>query len=284
MSRLLLGPAADVLRTEIADASADMVYSDPPFGNEKVWTGKAGSFDDRWEWSAASSAGWAALQRHSPAGLALLAAVARTKSARAYLGVMAGIVVELRRVLKLTGTLWLHFDDTMGAELRLLCDAVFGPENAIGTLVWVRTLGGHGNVKGFGRIHDTIACYGRSRAAKWRLWRIGTLDGDPITGEGFGRFDDFAVAAPLGPTDKERVGYPTQKPIALLEELIRAATLPGNVVLDPTCGSGTALVAATRLQRKSIGIDISQDALTAASARLTGPATAQPSFDFGEVA
>ncbi|RUU29740.1 site-specific DNA-methyltransferase [Mesorhizobium sp. M6A.T.Ce.TU.016.01.1.1] len=284
MTRLLLGAAADVLRREIATASVDMVYSDPPFGNEQIWTGKAGSFDDRWEWSAASSTGWAALKDHSAAGAALLAAVARSAPSRAYLGVMAGIIVELRRVLKLTGTLWLHFDDTMGAELRVLCDVIFGAGNAIGTLVWVRTLGGHGNSKRFGRVHDTIACYGRSRAAKWRLWRIGTLGGDPITGDGFGRFDDFAIAAPLGPTDKERVGYPTQKPVALLEELIRAATLPGNVLLDPTCGSGTALVAATRLQRKSIGIDISQDALTAAQARLTGPATAQPSFDFGEVA
>src|SRR5690606_28484703 len=119
-----------------------------------------------------SSEGWAALKQHCATGAALLATVANTAKARAYLGVMAGMLVELRRILKPTGTLWLHFDDTFGAELRLLCDVVFGPMVALGTLVWKRTNGGHANANSFGRIHDTIACYGRSRASAWRLWRI----------------------------------------------------------------------------------------------------------------
>ncbi|NGO50459.1 DNA-methyltransferase [Allomesorhizobium camelthorni] len=284
MNRLLLGSAVDVLRREITTGSVDMVYSDPPFGNEQVWAGKAGSFDDRWEWSAASAQGWEALNRHSAAAAALLAAVARTAPARAYLGVMAGIVTELRRVLKLTGTLWLHFDDTMGAELRLLCTAIFGPGLEAGTLVWKRTLGGHANAKSFGRVHDTIACYARSPAALWRLWRLGTIGGDPCSPGWEYRFDTFAEAAPLAQGDKERVGYPTQKPVALIEELIRAATLRGNMVLDPTCGSGTALVAAQRLNRNWTGIDLSPDAIATAEKRLEIARPKQAAFDFGEVA
>lgn len=269
------GDAAAVMREKIASRSVDMVYSDPPFGNEQVWKGKAGSFDDRWDASDASRRGWHALQQHSPAASVAAAACRGDKKTLGYIGAMAGIILEIHRVLKPTGTLWLHFDDTMGAELRLLCDVVFGPQNAAGTLVWKRTEGGKGNAKGFGRVHDTIACYARTRAAFWRLWRIGTIGGDPISPDWHSRFDDFAAAAPLGSGDSERVGYPTQKPVALLTEMIKAATLKGDMVLDPTCGSGTTLVAALKLDCRAIGIDQSPDAIKAARSRLDARAPVQ---------
>lgn len=265
---LHLGDAAAVMREKIASRSVDMVYSDPPFGNEQVWKGKAGSFDDRWDASDASRRGWHALQQHSPAASVAAAASRGDKKTLGYIGAMAGIILEVHRVLKPTGTLWLHFDDTMGAELRLLCDVAFGPLNAAGTLVWKRAHGGKGNAKGWGRVHDTIACYARTRAAFWRLWRIGTLGGDPLSPGWHCRFDDFATAAPLGSGDAERVGYPTQKPVALLTELIGAATLKGDTVLDPTCGSGTTLVAALKLDRRAIGIDQSPGAIKAARSRI----------------
>lgn len=262
------GDAVAVMREQIAPRSIDMVYSDPPFGNEQVWTGKAGSFDDRWDASDASRRGWNALQQHSPAATVAALACHGDKKTLAYIGAMAGIILEIHRVLKPTGTLWLHFDDTMSTELRLLCDVVFGPQNGAGTLVWKRTEGGKGNAKSFGRVHDTIACYARTRAAFWRLWRIGTIGGDPVSPDWNTRFDDFASAAPLGASDSERIGYPTQKPVALLTELIKSATLEGDTVLDPTCGSGTTLVAALNLDRSAIGIDQSPDAITAARKRL----------------
>lgn len=269
------GEAATVMREKIAPRSVDMVYSDPPFGNEQVWKGKAGSFDDRHTAGDASRRGWHALQQHSPAANIAAVACHGNKKTLAYIGAMAGIILEVHRVLKPTGTLWLHFDDTMGAELRLLCDVVFGPQNAAGTLIWKRTQGGKGNAIGFGRIHDTIACYARSRAAFWRLWRLGTLGGDPLSAGWHCRFDDFATAAPLGSGDAERVGYPTQKPVALLTELIGAATLKGDTVLDPTCGSGTTLVAALKLDCHAIGIDQSPDAIKAARARIDTRAPVQ---------
>lgn len=263
--RLLHGPAAAILSKHFAAASVDMVYADPPFGNRQVWRGKAGSFSDRWSWDAAAAEGWTALHAHSPAGAAVLGAVVRDDNARGYLGMMAAILIEVRCVLKPTGTLWLHFDDTMGAELRILGDAVFGPENAVGTVIWRRS-SNHATKNGFGRVHDTIACFARTRVARWRLARCRSelAHGDPITG----LLVDGLLEDRLNATAAERVGYPTQKPVALLERFIRAATLPGDLVLDPTCGSGTTLVAALGLGRRAVGIDLSADAIAAARARL----------------
>jgi site-specific DNA-methyltransferase (adenine-specific) len=268
-STLIHGNAVDVLRGRPAK-TIDMCYSDPPFGNKQMWSGKAGSFSDKWSASSESDRGWISLRAHSCDGADLLVAATQCNPAsRPYLGMMAGLLVEIRRSLKLNGTLWLHFDDTMGAYLRLVGDIVFGPENCIGTLVWKRTMGSKGNANKFGRVHDTIAVWGRSRASRFKLWRCGRAAGDPITRSPDVHFNDFANAPPLGSfSTKERVGYPTQKPLALLEELILAATVVGDLICDPTCGSGTALVAAQRLSRSAIGIDISADAISTAARRL----------------
>lgn len=280
---LVEGDAVRVLRERFAERSVDMVYADPPFGNEQLWTGKAGAFSDRWAPDAASAAGWAALRAHDHRGCGMMQAAAGSlgRAAQAYLGMMAGLVVELHRVLKLTGTLWLHFDDTMGAYLRLLCDAVFGPGQALGTVVWRRTAGSRSTARSYGRVHDTIACYARSRAARWRLWRCA---GEFTVGDPCDRLciDGYADDA-LNAASSERVGYPTQKPVALIERFIRAATLPGGVVLDPTCGSGTTVVAARRLDRHAIGIDRSPDAIAAALARVAAERPKQIDI-FGAIA
>lgn len=277
---LLHGAAQEVLAS-LQPASIDMVYSDPPFGNGIVWTGKAGTFSDRWSPDVQSVRGWTALAEHSAVGADLLGAIATTNNARGYLGMMAGLLLEVRRVLRPTGTLWLHFDDTFSAELRILCDVVFGIDNALGTLVWKRS-DHHSCKKSFGRVHDTIAVYGRTRVARWRLARIGNRDlvyGDPM----HHLFVDGILEDRLNSSSKERVGYPTQKPVALLERFVCAATLPGDTVLDPTCGSGTTLVAATRLGRHAIGIDMSLDAIAAAQGRLAVERPAQPDL-FSEIA
>jgi site-specific DNA-methyltransferase (adenine-specific) len=274
MADLYLGSAAAVLRSNFADRSVNMVYADPPYGNRQRWTGEAGTFEDDWTWSDAAAHGWARLRDHNSAGADLLAIVARSENARAYLGTIAGILIEVRRVLVPTGTLWLQFDDTMGAELRILGDVVFGPEHQIGAVIWHRS-SGRATRSSFARVHDTIACFGRTRVARWRLDRIGYRDfvhGEPITGLRVDGFTDVRLNA----TAAERVGYPTQKPIALVSQFIRCATLPGDVVLDPTCGSGTTLVAAEQLSRRAVGIDISEDALSAARARLMCPEPTQP--------
>lgn len=249
---LLLHGEAPTVLAALPACSIDMAYCDPPFGNEQEWRGRAGSFSDRWRTTEASDAGWKALCELNPVGMEVFLACALPPQNMAYLGMMAGIMVAVRRVLKPRGSLWMHFDDTMGAYLRLLGQSTFGMNSESGTLIWKRTFGGHANAKSFGRVHDTIACFARSPCC-------------PLWGS---RFDDFARAAPLAPGSKERIGYPTQKPIALLAELITIATRPGDIVVDPTCGSGTTLVAAQQLGRRAIGIDISNDALSTARARL----------------
>lgn len=282
---LICGNAQTVM-AGLAPGSVDMIYSDPPFNTGQVWHGAAGAFDDRWTWSAEAAGGWAALTELSPSGSAVLAAACEiyNPSFRAYLGVMAGLLIAGRRVLRPTGTLWLHHDDTAGAQLRLLGDAVFGPANAMGQVTWKRT-SAHTAAKAFGRVRDTIAVWGRTRVARWRLWRTSgrglsdIIQGEPISGL---VVDGFAEDQ-LNARSSERVGYPTQKPVALLERLISAATLRGDLVLDPTCGSGTTVVAALRLGRRAIGIDLSTDAIAAARARTARPTKAQHDL-FGEAA
>lgn len=268
-ARLLHGDAATVISEQIAPRCIDMIYSDPPFGNEQIWTGKAGSFSDKWKWSEQSADGWQRLREQSEAGADLMASITGNPKARAYIGMMAGLLLSCRDALKLTGTLWLHFDDTMGAHLRVLGDVIFGPENQIGTVIWKRTRGKN-NAKGFGRSHDTIACFGRSRASRAKLWRVGSRE---VVHGGFDHpvFVDGLLDDLLASSAKERVDYPTQKPLALVRRFILAATVRGDVVLDPTCGSGTTLVAAAQEGRAAIGIDISDDALTACRSRLEPP-------------
>lgn len=278
---LIQGDAAQVLARDFAERSIDMVYSDPPFGNGLAWTGKAGAFSDRWTVGEQAERGWAALADHNPHGADLARTIATTENGRGYLGMMSGLLLQVRRVLKHTGSLWLHFDDTFGAELRILCDVIFGPENALGLLIWKRS-DHHSTKAAYGRVHDQIAVYGRARAAQWRLARVGDRSlvyGDPCERV----FVDGLLTERLNSGSKERVGYPTQKPVALIERFIRAATLPGDVVLDPTCGSGTTLVAATNLGRQAIGIDMSSDAIAAAHGRLNTPSSAQADL-FGAAA
>jgi hypothetical protein len=270
---LILGGAADVIPERIAPRSLDMVYSDPPFGNDQIWTGTAGSFSDKWEWGRDAALGWERLRRHSSSGADLIAAATPLPRDRAYLGMIAGVLLSVREALKLTGTLWLHFDDTMGAHLRVLGDVVFGPDNQVGTVVWKRS-SGRATRHGFARIHDTIACFGRTRASRARLARIG--DRDLV----HGGWDcpvkvDALLNDQLTASSAERVGYPTQKPLTLVRRFIRAATLPGDIVLDPTCGSGTTLVAARIEGRRAIGIDTSADALITARDRLMMPTRPQ---------
>jgi site-specific DNA-methyltransferase (adenine-specific) len=263
--RLLLGDAADVLQ-DLPARSVDMVYADPPFDTGKVWTGRSGSFDDRWSESDRSRRGWEALRGHDPLAADLVWVACQTAGRRGFIGVMAEILLGVRRVLKLTGSLWLHFDDTAGAHLRILCDAVFGFRSGLGTIVWRRTNAHSATGRCFGRVHDTIAVHARSQAAAWRLWRIDRQVGDPITDEV--RLGGLIEGANLTSTSRERVGYPTQKPAALIARFIKAATLAGDLVLDPTCGSASSLVAARDLGRRAIGIDVSPAALETAGRRL----------------
>jgi DNA modification methylase len=253
---VMRGDAAGLLRRRVTTESVDLVYLDPPFGTQQVWSGKAGSFSDRFTWDKAARERELLLRIARPRWSGLFACLPIDDRDRAYLVFVGELLLELRRTMKPHASLWLHCDDTMGAYIKLVLDAVFGPTNFLGTVIWRRATA-HSSRRRFGRIHDQIHIYGRSPRARRRMVAIDA----PLVREGF---SEIALNA----TSRERVGYPTQKPVALLEHVIDAATRPGDLVLDPTCGSGTTLVAALRRGRRAIGLDRSAAACRVATTRL----------------
>lgn len=220
---LHLGDCMKVLAA-MEPMSVDLVYLDPPFFSQQKWKGKAGSFDDRWP------------------------------DMSAFLDFMFPRVVQIHRVLKLEGAMYLHCDpNTAAAYLGVMCDDIFGgPEYWMTTICWRRTHAHSTRTKGLGRVHDSIHVYERTLGCHYLNEPSSDL------------WDDIY----LGSMSNERVGYPTQKPVALAERIIGLSSKPGGVVLDPFCGSGTTLVAARNLGRRWIGVDQSADAIACAAGRM----------------
>lgn len=346
---LFYGDNLDVLRDHIADASIDLVYLDPPFNSNagynvlfKSATGAGAdasieAFDDTWTWGEASKN--ALLDIDSGTNRSLQVMMRAMHDAlgdsplMAYLAMMAVRLVELHRVLKETGSLYLHCDTVAGHYLKLVLDGVFGPRRYLNAIAWKRTTA-HNDPQKFGRVQDIILFYSKSdtktfhpeggtyspeqlarfkyedeggrykaeqltapkfsstRTVEWRgthpganrQWRFSLEELERLYADGLilvrrdgcPRKDglkeyldptdkpvlqDIWTDIGMGPTSGERLGYPTQKPRALLERIINASSNPGDVVLDPFCGCGTAVDAAQKLGRQWIGIDITHLAI-----------------------
>lgn len=356
---LYYGDNLDILRRYIPDESIDLVYLDPPFNSNRdynvIFKDESGrksdaqllAFEDTWHWGPDAEAQYAFLTetaRHQgrvPGNVSTIIAALRAgigeNQMLAYLVEMAVRLVELRRVLKPTGSMYLHCDPTASHYLKLLLDAILGPVNFRNEIIWERTTGRKG-VGQFGRVHDTILFYSRGQHWTWNSpevpqsaadarghdlvemdgerWRISDLTGagqgparqfgergeiSPPTGRHWqfdqpgidrllaeGRIvfsrggkprlrtaitgasvrDIWTDIEPVNAAARERLGYPTQKPLALLERIIGASSNPGDIVLDPFCGCGTAVVAAETLGRKWIGIDITYLSIAVMRARL----------------
>ncbi|MCL2745285.1 MAG: HNH endonuclease, partial [Planctomycetaceae bacterium] len=197
----------------------------------------------------------------------------------AYLTYMAQRIIEMHRVLKDTGSLYLHCDSTAGHYLKLLLDSVFGKQGFRNEIIWCYR-GGGSPKSDFGRRHDTIFRYAKSSELTFNADSVRV----PYQAEGISRTDDAMWGKhkgtdkvykphPLGKipedwwqidvlnaNDPERTGYPTQKPLALLHRIIKASSNEGDIVMDPFCGCATTCVAAQQLGRKWIGIDIEKQA------------------------
>lgn len=205
-------------------------------------------------------------------------------SMMAYLTMMAPRLLQMHRVLKNTGTLFLHCDPSASHYLKLILDAIFEYTNFRNEIIWCYRQGGRGK-RIFARKHDTIFFY--SKGAKYtfnsdniRIPYNGTggyvsnNNGNVVNGKRYkpnplGKIpEDWWDIPALTPTSHERVGYPTQKPQALLERIILSVTNPDDIVLDPFCGCGTAIVAAEKLNRRWIGIDVTHIAITTIKKRL----------------
>jgi len=353
---LYYGDNLEILRKYIPDNSVDLVYLDPPFSSKKDYniifkeaTGELSAaqikaFSDTWHWDKAAEDTFQDITLSAPPKVAkLIDAIVGglgRNDVTAYLVMMTIRLVELHRVLKNTGSLYLHCDPTASHYLKMVLDQVFGPVSFRSEITWKR-FSGHGNVyHSFGRVHDILLFYtkgkkwtwnqqfrplsekyiesffryvdpvtgkryrlqnvlnpnknrphltyewnGHTRVWKWTKERMQQLDDaglllysktglvkgvkqylEDTTGEKL--HDMWDDIRPIGQSDDAKLGYETQKPLALLERIIRASSNEGDIVLDPFCGCGTALVAAQKLNRRWIGIDITHLAIAVMKSRL----------------
>ena len=305
-NRLFFGDNLDILREHIADASVDLIYLDPPFNSNVNYNilfreqdgaqsvAQIAAFEDTWHWGLEAEAAWRATVANGPARLSELLQSLRAflgaNDMMAYLTMMAPRLAELHRVLKPAGSIYLHCDPTASHYLKLMLDAIFGPRNFCNEVIWRYRKWATGKYT-FQRNHDVILFYARSasrertfnqlymeRAASTQK-RFG--DGRIVSGRDAGgrrapsqvetraspgvRQDDVWHISRVAPVNQL---FPTQKPDALLERIITASSNEGDVVLDPFCGCGTATVAAERLNRRWIGIDITHLAISLIRHRL----------------
>ena len=290
-SLLYYGDNLDVLRRHVKDESVDLVYLDPPFNSDQdynvLFLEKDGSraaaqikaFGDTWEWDDAAALLY---QETVEAGGKVADAMRSFRTflggsdMLAYLSNMAPRLVQLRRVLKPTGLIYLHCDPTASHYLKMLMDAVFVPQNFRNELVWCYAGGGIPK-HDFPRKHDIILRYSKTREYYYRpIYRpysAGTIKRGrtPVKGKYYEAglrpegtpVNDWWPDVPkiTSPTDPEKLGYPTQKSEALLERIILSSSQEGGVVLDPFCGCGTAIAVAQKHGRRWIGIDITHLAI-----------------------
>ena len=359
-NKLYFGDNLHILREHVPDESVDLIYLDPPFNSNATYNvlfreasgeGSAAqihAFDDTWHWNIESERTYREVVQGGPKRLGDLLQAMRSflgqNDMMAYLTMMAQRMVELHRVLKPTGSIYLHCDPTASHYLKLLMDAVFGPTRFRSEITWKRTSAHSDTKQGrrqHGRIHDIMLFYTKSDEWHWnpvyvpydeshvdsfykyvepetgRRYGLGDLTGpggaakgnpeyevmgvtrhwrysrermDELIREGrvvqmrsgvvprYKRYLDEMPGVPLqdlwtdigpvGAQADERLGYPTQKPEALLERIIQASSNEGDVVLDPFCGCGTAVAVAERLGRRWTGIDVTHLAISLMKSRL----------------
>ena len=331
----------------------DLIYLDPPFNSNQDYAAPIGSiaagaaFKDTWTLSDIDAHEHGELADRNPAAYSVIEAAqgASGKSMMSYLIMMAVRLIEMERILKPTGSIYLHCDPTASHYLKLLLDTIFGGQNYRNEIVWKRT-SSHNDAKRFGKIHDVILYYAKSAKhvsfnpvyvdysedylrekfkqdedGRWyklenltapyrggrggryefhgkvpgptrmwsknkktmeRLWQQGRImtgrDGKPRL-DGLIEYLDEKKGMPVqdwwddilrvGNTSRERLGYPTQKPVALLDRIIAASSNEGDLVFDPFCGCATTMVAADRLERQWAGIDLSPLAVKLVNERIS---------------
>jgi site-specific DNA-methyltransferase (adenine-specific) len=315
-NKLYLGDNLDILRKYVADESVDLIYLDPPFNSNATYNilfqEKSGeksaaqitAFDDTWQWGQDSEYAYRELVNESTKKLSDLIQAFRMflgqNDMMAYLVMMAERLLELHRVLKSTGSIYLHCDPTASHYLKLLMDAIFGADKFLREIIWsMETSSGFKSQANLWiRGHDTILFYKKGtdyifnkqfypldertikrydktdiNGRKYKIYydsvkepRIVYLDkskGRPITDV----WTDIISFQTVNRGD-EYLGYPTQKPEILLERIINASSNKGDIILDPFCGCGTAIAVAEKLHRRWIGIDITHLAITLMRNRL----------------
>ena len=257
-----------------------LIATDPPFNKNRDFQATPNSlasgarFQDRWSWERDVHEEWMDSIKDDWPGVWEVIDAANVSYGRdmgAFLCWLGVRIMEMRRVLRQDGSLYLHIDHTAHAYVKALMDGVFGHRNFRNEIIWFYKTGGVSK-RWFGRKHDTILFYSKSNEYKFTLQkeksylshRYGFSNVD-IQEDEHGIFnmvtmrDVWDIPALRG-NQPEATGYPTQKPLALYERMIRASSSPGDIVLDPFCGCATTPIAAERLDRQWVGIDIWEDA------------------------
>lgn len=284
----------DILRG-LNSETIDLIYLDPPFNSNKTYAAPVGSkaagaaFKDTWTLDDLDVAWMGLIADEHPAIAYLLDTSGKVhgKGMQSYLTMMAVRLLEMHRILKPTGSIYLHCDPYASHYLKQLMDAVFGVAHFRNEIAWCYT-GPAANKKDFPRKHDVILRYSKGDAVifnyQHKLLRLPykpsltmghfqvAKGGDHTTGleEQFakGKLVEDWWTIPRLANSSESTGYPTQKPLALLERIIAASSNEGDWVLDPFCGCATACVAAEKLGRRWLGIDISPKAVELVNVRL----------------
>jgi site-specific DNA-methyltransferase (adenine-specific) len=358
-NKLFFGDNLKMLRAHIEDESIDLIYLDPPFNSAAnynvLFQEKSGeqsaaqihAFEDTWQWTQEAEGSYEETVTSAPERVVKILEALRgfldTSDMMAYLTMMTPRLLELRRVLKETGSIYLHCDPTASHYLKMILDAIFSPSNFKSEVIWKRT-SAHSSSKRYAPVHDVILFYSTSDKYVWnkvyqgyeqsyiderfvgqdvdgRRWKdadltgAGTRNGE--TGQAWRGIDITATGRhwmyppsvldeldekgkiywppkggkprikqyldemsgnvvadvwsdipPINSQAKERLGYPTQKPEALLERIIKSSSNEGDVVFDPFCGCGTAVTVAERLHRRWIGIDVTHIAISLIRSRL----------------
>lgn len=295
MNTLYYGDNLDVLR-DMQPNAVDLIYLDPPFNskaNYNILFGGNGksqaqirAFNDTWHWGDESERSFADVMAYGSAIADVLQSLRQflgENDMMAYLAMMAPRLIELHRVLKSTGSIYLHCDPTASHYLKIVMDAIFGASNFRNEVIWHYRKWPTGR-RQFQRNHDTIFFYSSSNS-KERKFNELYMERAPSTLKRFGTskivsgFDEEGNRLPSAMASEDSEGvrqddvwsigrvppikqlFPTQKPEPLLERIIRASSSEEDVVLDPFCGCGTAIVVAEKLRRKWIGIDITHLAI-----------------------
>ena len=284
--------------------SVDLIYTDPPFNSKRTYAAPIGtkaagaSFKDIWTWNDVDSACLERMYDEYPALVRYIDAVRviHSKAMASYLTFMAQRIFEMHRILKPTGSFYLHIDSTASHYLKIVCDRIFGKSNFRNELIWCY-VGRELSKKKYNQKTDTILYYSKSGKYTFNWEEIG----EPLkesSRKALSRFQDddgryyvlrYKDGGGFAPADKEdssevyrqyvpekvpprnwfildyerksaRTGYPTQKPLALLSRIIKVSSNEKDMVFDPFCGCATACVAAQQLGRQWIGIDIEEKA------------------------
>ncbi len=304
----------DVLRGMNSE-TVDLIATDPPFNKNKDFHATPDSlsqnakFVDRWSWNRDVHESWIdQIEDDWPSVKAVIEAarIASGEDMAAFLCWLGVRIIEMRRVLKPTGSIYLHIDHTAHAWVKSMMDGIFGRKQFCNEIVWCYKSGGASPNRYFSRKHDSILFYTRTASYLFNSQREKSYNRGlkPYRFQGVNEYKDeigwdtlvgmkdYWNIDMVGRTSGERTGYPTQKPLALYERIIEASSNEGDMVLDPFAGCATTPIAAERLGRQWVGIDIWDGAYKTVLDRLQSERLAVPDgspllephmFTFGDV-